>query len=223
MSHKSIKLAAAIVNRGAGNRAAAIFHTYNHEILLAVRGHGTASSAVMDCLGLDEPEKDLVLGLSSKTDADRLLRALGREMEFCKPGHGISCAAMDILSRHEDQTGPNSRPAEHKEDIPMTNSHSYELIASVIHTDLSAPVMEAARKAGCQGGTLIKAREIGSDAGKKLFGMTLSQEKAILLILTPTSLRAPILKSICETVMKETGEHAVAISLPVDAVEGLTG
>ena len=55
MSHKSIKLAAAIVNRGAGNRAAAIFHTYNHEILLAVRGHGTASSAVMDCLGLDEP------------------------------------------------------------------------------------------------------------------------------------------------------------------------
>lgn len=232
MSHKSIKLAAAIVNRGAGNRAAAIFHTYNHEILLAVRGHGTASSAVMDCLGLDEPEKDLVLGLSSKAGADRMLRALGREMEFCKPGHGIaftlsltgiSFAAMDILSRHEDQTGPNSRPAEHKEDIPMTNSHSYELIASVIHTDLSAPVMEAARKAGCQGGTLIKAREIGSDAGKKLFGMTLSQEKAILLILTLTSLRAPILKSICETVMKETGEHAVAISLPVDAVEGLTG
>ena len=65
MSHNSIKLAAAIVNRGAGNRAASIFHTYNHEILLAVRGHGTASSAVMDCLGLDEPEKDLVLGLST--------------------------------------------------------------------------------------------------------------------------------------------------------------
>lgn len=232
MSHKSIQLAAAIVNRGAGNRAASIFHTYNHEILLAVRGHGTASSAVMDCLGLDEPEKDLVLGLSNKSDADRLLHALGREMEFYKPGHGIaftlslsgiSLAAMDILSRHKDQTAPNSHTAEHKEDISMTNSHSYELIASVIHTDLSAPVMEAARKAGCQGGTLIKAREIGTDAGKKLFGMTLSQEKAILLILTPADLRLPILKAICETVMKETGEHAVAISLPVDAVEGLAG
>ena len=54
-------------------------------------------------------------------------------------------------------------------------------------------------------------------------GMTLSQEKAILLILTPADLRLPILKAICETVMKETGEHAVAISLPVDAVEGLAG
>lgn len=232
MSHKSILLAAAIVNRGAGNRAASLFHTYNHEILLAVRGHGTASSAVMDCLGLDEPEKDLILGLSNKGDADRLLHALGREMEFYRPGHGIaftlslsgiSLAAMDALSRHEDQTAPGNPTAEHKEDIPMTNSHPYELIASVIHNDLSAPVMEAARKAGCQGGTLIKAREIGADAGKRLFGMTLSQEKAILLILTPVDLRLPILKAICETVMEETGEHAVAISLPVDAVEGLAG
>ena len=105
----------------------------------------------------------------------------------------------------------------------MSEHKDYELIATVIHTDLSIPVMEAARKAGCHGGTLVKAREIGSDEEKKIFGLTLSQEKAILLILTPTSLRAPILKSICETVMKETGEHAVAISLPVDAVEGLTG
>ena len=104
----------------------------------------------------------------------------------------------------------------------MTNSHSYELIASVIHTDLSAPVMEAARKAGCQGGTLIKAREIGSDGGKKLFGMTLSQEKAILLILTPSPQKQPILRAICETVLRETGEHAVAFSLPVDAVEGIS-
>ena len=119
MSHKSIQLAAAIVNRGAGNRAASIFHTYNHEILLAVRGHGTASSAVMDCLGLDEPEKDLVLGLSNKSDADRLLHALGREMEFYKPGHGIaftlslsgiSLAAMDILSRHEDRPPQTATP-----------------------------------------------------------------------------------------------------------------
>ena len=60
MSHKSLKLAAAIVNRGAGNRAAAIFHTYNHEILLAVRGHGTASSAVMEYLIADVV--DVVIG-----------------------------------------------------------------------------------------------------------------------------------------------------------------
>lgn len=234
MSHKSIKLTAAIVSRGAGNRAASIFQANSHEVLLGIRGHGTASSAIMDCLGLDEPEKDLVLGLSSQADARHLLDALCREMEFYKPGHGIaftlsltgiSLAAMNILNRHMD-TDPAGNTTdhnitEHKEDTSMATTQPYELIASVINTDLATPVMEAAKKAGCQGGTLVKAREIGAEAGKKLFGMTISQEKAILLILTPTDRRQPILRAICETVMKETGEHAIAVSLPVDAVEGL--
>ena len=105
----------------------------------------------------------------------------------------------------------------------MSDHKNYELIATVIHTDLSIPVMEAARKAGCHGGTLVKAREIGSDEGKKLFGLTLSQEKAILLILTPSIQKQPILRAICETVLRETGEHAVAFSLPVDEVEGISG
>ena len=105
----------------------------------------------------------------------------------------------------------------------MPDSKHYELIATVINTDLSTPVMEAARKAGCHGGTLVKAREIGTDEGKKLFGLTLSQEKAILLILTPVSGKQPILKAICETVLQETGEHAVAFSMPVDEVQGVSG
>lgn len=230
MSHRTIKLTAAIVERGAGSRAASIFHAYGHQVLLAVRGHGTAGSALMDCLGLDEPEKDLVLGIASPADAFRLLRSLSREMEFHRPGRGIafalsltgiSLAAMDILNQHHaGETGINTV---HKEDSPMADAHPYELIASVIPTDLSTPVMDAARKAGCQGGTLIKAREIGTDPGRKIFGMTLSQEKAILLILTPAGLRQSILRAICETVLRETGEHAIAIALPVDAVEGLTG
>lgn len=104
----------------------------------------------------------------------------------------------------------------------MSDSNTYELIAAVINTDLSTPVMDAARKAGCHGGTLVKAREIGTDQEKKLFGLTLSQEKAILLILTPVLQKHSILRAICETVLRETGEHAVAFSLPVDEVEGIS-
>ena len=80
---------------------------------------------------------------------------------------------------------------------------------------------EAARKAGCKGGTLLKARELESGEDKKLFGLTLSQEKSILLILTPNSQKQSILRAICETVLKETGEHALAVSLPVEQVEGI--
>lgn len=104
----------------------------------------------------------------------------------------------------------------------MPDTIRYELIASVINTDLSTPIMEAARNAGCKGGTLVKARELGTDTSKKLFGLTLSNEKEILLILVPETDKQAVLKSICETVLKETGEHAIAFSLPVDEVAGLS-
>lgn len=230
MNMNSIRWVAAIVDRGKGNKAASIFQEHNVNILLAVRGHGTAGSAIMDCLGLDEPEKDLVLGVTSKAESRHVMEALKRTMEFHKPGHGIVCSiplsgitigASGYLNGGEPvQSNTISCP---KEDTPMPLGTHYELIAAVIHTDLSAPVMEAAKKAGCHGGTLVKAREMGSDEEKKIFGLTLSPEKAILLILTPDSGRQPILKAICETVLHETGEHAVAFSLPVDAVEGITG
>lgn len=65
----SIKWMAAIVDRDKGNRAAFILHEHHFEILLAVRGHGTTSSAIMDCLGLDEPEEDLILEVATDIDA----------------------------------------------------------------------------------------------------------------------------------------------------------
>jgi len=52
--------------------------------------------------------------------------------------------------------------------------------------------------------------------------LTLSSEKEILLILVPFTDKQAVLKSICETVLKETGEHAIAFSLPVDEVAGLS-
>lgn len=231
MNPNPIKWMAAIVDRGKGRKAASLFHEYGHEILLIVRGHGTASSAIMDCLGLDEPEKDLVLAIASGPDSHHLMQALKQEMEFHKPGHGIAFSiplsgiSIAASGRLKDRAAGQQTQdtARFKEEPSMPDQKQYELIATVIHTDLSTPVMEAARKAGCHGGTLVKAREIGSDDEKKLFGLTLSQEKAILLILTPSAQKQPILRAICETVLRESGEHAVAFSLPVDEVEGVSG
>lgn len=230
MISSPIRWTGIIVDRGKGNRVAALVKKYDHEILLAVRAHGTASSAIMDCLGLDEPEKDLVLSMASVEHSRKLLEALQSELEFDRPGHGIaftiplsgiSAAAagqLKSLYKKEALTVPTDSK---KEDISMNDGAKYELVAAIINIDVINPVMEAARKAGCKGGTLLKARELESGEDKKLFGLTLSQEKSILLILTPNNQKQSILRAICETVLKETGEHALAVSLPVEQVEGI--
>lgn len=229
-SNHKIYWIAVIVDRGKGEKAASVFKEYHQDLLLNVRGHGTASSAIKDCLGLDEPEKDLIIVVADHSASHTLLSALHKKLELDKPGYGIvftislsgiSAAAFNLLKPGITGSENHSSTDHHKEERPMSDTNAYELIASVINTDLSNPIMEAARIAGCKGGTLIKAREMGSDSSNKLFGMTVSNEKEILLMLVPKADKQTILKSICETVLKETGEHAIAFSLPVDDVAGL--
>lgn len=230
-SNRKINWITVIVDRGKGEKAASIFREYHQELLFIIRGHGTASSAITDCLGLDEPEKDLVIGIVEDTAAKCLLSVLHEKMELGKPGYGIvftiSLSGISIAASNHLETALISETMpistdNHKEDPSMPDATKYELIAAVINTDLSTPIMEAASDAGCKGGTLVKAREISGDDSKKLFGLTLSSEKEILLILVPAPNKQAILKCICETVLKETGEHATAFSLPVNEVEGLS-
>lgn len=228
MSHDQLSLAAAIVDRGKGQKTAAAFREMQADLLLVIQGRGTASSALMDCLGLDEPEKDIVVGLTAGYRAASLLEALGEKLSICRPGHGIAftlplsgislAVSRQIKSRSQEGSGPK---AHLKEDIPMTEPVKYELVAAVINTDLSDPVMDAARRAGCGGGTLVKARDVGGDCARRIFGMTVAPEKEILFILLPEERKLAVLHAICDTIFKETGEHGAAFSLPVDAVAGL--
>lgn len=245
MTENRINWVTAIVDKGHGLEAASLFEKNFCSVLAIARGHGTASSYIMDCLGLDQPEKELVIGIATRDSSRELLEKLNRELEFKRPGKGIAflvplsgislgaahhvsepiSARENTFSRTADtRRNTDTQPTDGtpKEDFAMETAIHYELIASVISSDLADPVMDAARKAGCQGGTLVKARDLGN-ASKKLLGLNLSQEKDILLILTPDTGKRPILSAICETVKRETGEHAVAFSLPVTEVMGITG
>ena len=52
-----------IVDRGKGDRVVDLCRARHVAVQLVMLGHGTASAEVMDYLGLDEPEKDIVLSL----------------------------------------------------------------------------------------------------------------------------------------------------------------
>lgn len=230
-SNHNVNCITVIVDHGKGEDAASVFREHHHELLLMTRGHGTASSAIKDCIGLDEPEKDLIVAIVEQADTPRLLSALHSILELGTRGYGIVftisltgiSAAASCLIETDLLDGEIPPAAEYrKEDQTMSDTERYELIAAVIDTDLSAPIMQAAQNAGCKGGTLVKAKDVRRDDSKSLFGLTLSIEKEILLILVPVTDKQVVLKAICETVLKETGEHAIAFSLPVDEVAGFS-
>ena len=87
---------------------------------------------------------------------------------------------------------------------------NFELIVAIINKDYASNLMEAAREAGAKGGTILNARGTGDHNVEKLFGLTLQQEKEVVLILTEIKHKVDIMKSVIETALtEETPEMAI--------------
>ena len=224
-----IKLAVAILRRGNGNAASTVIHAHDAAFPLVIRGHGTASSDIMDMLGLDEPEKDVVLCVVNGENAKALLEDYSKKMRFEKPGagiafalplSGISRALSEAVVSPSDKTEKKEEEKcmEYNENTVNTEQH-YELILVATSGDATDIVVKAAKEAGVRGGTVCRARE--AELGKKIFGITIQPEKEIVFMLVPAEIRQNVMKAICAAVLTETGEHALTFSLLVTDVIGL--
>ena len=99
---------------------------------------------------------------------------------------------------------------------------NFELIVAIINKDYASDLMEAAREAGAKGGTILYARGTGDHNVEKLFGLTLQQEKEVVLILTEVKNKVAIMKSIIETAGLNTLGRGICFSMPVEDVIGTT-
>ena len=86
------------------------------------------------------------------------------------------------------------------------------------HTD---EVMDAARSAGATGGTVIAAKGTGIRQAQKFMGLTLANEKEIILIVAGTADKANIMQAIMEKAGLQTKAGAICFSLPVTEIAGL--
>ncbi len=93
---------------------------------------------------------------------------------------------------------------------------NFELIVAIINKDYASDLMEAAREAGAKGGTILYARGTGDHNVEKLFGLTLQQEKEVVLILTEIKNKVAIMKSIINTAGLNTLGRGICFSMPVE-------
>ena len=221
--NRKIEWLITIVDRGRGDKVAEVYQRHHVAVQLVTHGRGTATSKIMDVLGLDEPEKDSVLSLVPGALSREILRALEEELHFTRPGAGI---AFSILlsgistAAHSRVTHGRLELCLPQEENSMT-SEQHELIVAVTDADGVDIVMDAARAAGARGGTVARAREVCSETAQKLFGLPIQPEKELVLILVPAGIRQTVMQAICDTVAQQTPQRAFTFSLPVSGVLGL--
>ena len=98
----------------------------------------------------------------------------------------------------------------------------HEAIFCIVNSGYSEVVMEAAKKLGASGGTVINARGTAPKDAESIFGITIQPEKEIVMILVPTSIKANVLHALYKEAGLDTAGQGIAFALPVDGVVGLS-
>lgn len=101
------------------------------------------------------------------------------------------------------------------------NKAQFELIFAIVNNGFADSAMVAAREAGAKGGTIIRARGSSNIGVDKKYGLTITPEKEVLMILSTTEDKDKIMDAIYQNGIKENGHKGVVFSLPVDSTIGL--
>ena len=97
----------------------------------------------------------------------------------------------------------------------------YELLVAIANQGYIDTVMDAARAAKAGGGTVIHAKGTGMELAKKYLGVSLVEEKEVILIVTKSREKNQIMKAIMEQAGLDSKERTIVFSLPVTSVAGI--
>lgn len=100
--------------------------------------------------------------------------------------------------------------------------YKHEAIFCIVNSGFSEAVMDAAKKAGARGGTIINARGTAGKEAETFFHIAVQPEKEIVMILVPKEIKDDVLSALYEAVGLDTAGQGIAFSVPVESVVGLT-
>ncbi|MGP1495333.1 MAG: P-II family nitrogen regulator [Treponema sp.] len=150
-------------------------------------GRGTAASSLLHILGFGDSAKDIVLIVSESDKKDKIKDSVIEAAKEKKQPFGIlfTLNASDFF-----KSGTN-----HSEENMNLNSE-YKLITVIVNKGYADAAMDAARKAGAGGGTIINARGTAKPGDSTFFGVEIVPEKDMILIAAESSKAEGILEAI---------------------------
>lgn len=219
-----MKLIVSFVGRGQGNGLARFYAEQQVKFNFQSVGVGTASSELLDVLGIGSSEKDVIFSLASREIAKRLMNRLAdnysggvhaKGIVFMMPLTGLNHILAVILERQGLGEGSIGGTA-------MEQSSENSLIAVIVNQGHTDEVMNTARGAGARGGTIIRSRLVGVGEQDAIYETVLHAEKEIIAMVTPTSLRNTIMETINKKHGLKSEAGAVILSLGIDQMAKLS-
>jgi nitrogen regulatory protein PII len=103
----------------------------------------------------------------------------------------------------------------------MKIGRDYQLIVTIIKKGFAQRVINAAKRAGARGGTILHGRGVGIHDQKKLLGIPIEPEKEIILTLIHKDKTNTVLKAVVEAGNLQKPGTGIGFVIDVDKVVGI--
>ena len=188
--------------------------------VITMLGRGTATENQLNILGLEPMQKALIAGVISGKEIPGFFKEAKKEFMIDIPGNGIMMTVplKSVTGGRTLAYMTNQR--EMNKEMPKME-FNYELIVIIANSGHIDDVMDVARTAGADGGTVIHAKGTGAKFSDRFFGVSLADEKEVIFIAETKAKKAAIMKAVAEQMGPATPAGAICFSLPVSEIAGL--
>ena len=192
------------------------------------RGKGTANSEFLEICGLSEISRAITTGFVRRSSVHGIFRDLDEKMRIREKGRGIAFTVpinglqSYLLKKLEENRPDIAEENGERNEKDMKEDISYAMILTACSQGYSGEVMEAARRAGATGGTIMKSRRQGPEEPLKFLGVSIQEEQEVVSIIVPREIKKKVMREISEKCGCRTPAKGIILSLPVDEIIGLS-
>lgn len=211
-----------ITDRQMVERFIALYREYRVELCLITVGRGTAANEMLDYFGLEASEKAVILAVVTRDVWKEIKNGLQSRLNIDVPGTGIafivplsSIGGKKVLRFLTD----NQNFIKGEEGV--LKDTKYELLVVISNQGYTELIMDAARKAGAGGGTVIHAKGTGVERAEQFLGVSLAAEKEIVFIVVKSEEKNNIMRAVMTEAGLDSKAKSLVFSLPVTSTAGL--
>lgn len=217
-----------IVADGQAGAISKIVRSVGASSTFACHGQGTAPSDLFDVFGLTRNPKQVLLTPIRGDMYPPIRKALLERFQVSESAKGVSALLpiSSVIGKNsyrflaDDRVGIDTKGAiALMNETPMQKN--FELVIAIVNDSYTDLVMDAAKSAGARGGTVLNAKGTGNKDIESFFGIVITPEKQIVLILVPKDIKNAVLEAIYKNAGLHSKGQGIVFSLPTTDVLGL--
>lgn len=194
-----------IVDNKKGSRVLHALKKYGVRGGTVFYGRGTVDSTFLNFLSIYEQRKEIVLVGTDRQTADYALTQLRKDFKLDRPNRGIvfSTAISRMVGTQQTCDGTQEKEV---------TSAMYQFIITIVEKGRGERVIDAARRAGSKGGTIVNARGSGIHETDRIFNMDIEPEKEMVYIVSKTEASDQIVDAIrADLEVEEPGQGVIFV------------